>query len=51
MRKFAKFGLEKSFPLIVVEEAASGKEAQMKLEHSEYDLIPLRLGSARYYRR
>jgi len=39
MRKFLKFGLEKSFPRIAVDEAANGKEAQTKLEQVEYDLV------------
>ena len=39
MRKFVRFGLEKSFPDLLVEEAATGKEAQAKLEQAEYDLI------------
>ncbi len=39
MRKFLKFGLEKSFPDIFVDEAAHGKEAQGKLEKGEYDLV------------
>jgi DNA-binding response OmpR family regulator len=39
MRKFLKFGLEKSFPKILVDEAANGKEAQTKLEQMEYDLV------------
>ncbi len=39
MRKFVKFGLDKSFPDISVDEAANGKEAQAKLEKEEYDLV------------
>ncbi|MEW5744513.1 MAG: response regulator [Nitrospirota bacterium] len=39
MRKFAKYGLEKSFPSIRIDEATNGKEAQAKLEQAEYDLI------------
>ena len=39
MRKFLKYGLEKSFPEIFVDEAANGKEAQAKLEKEEYDLV------------
>ncbi len=39
MRKFVKYGLEKSFPDISVAEAANGKEAQAKLEKEEYDLV------------
>jgi CheY-like chemotaxis protein len=39
MRKFLKFGLEKSFPSIFVDEASNGKEAQAKLEKLEYDLV------------
>ncbi len=39
MRKFAKFGLEKGFPHVSIDEAASGKEAQSKIEATEYDLV------------
>ncbi|MBF0558103.1 MAG: response regulator [Nitrospirae bacterium] len=39
MRKFLKYGLEKSFPHMSVEEAMNGKEAQTKLEKNEYDLV------------
>ena len=39
MRKFVRFGLEKSFRAISIDEAATGKEAQAKLEHSEFDLV------------
>lgn len=39
MRKFLKFGMEKSFPNIFVDEATNGKEAQAKLEKIEYDLV------------
>lgn len=39
MRKFLKYGLDKSFPEISVDEAANGKEAQVKLEKEEYDLV------------
>ena len=39
MRKFLKFGLEKSFRQILVDEAGNGKEAQVKLEKVEYDLV------------
>lgn len=39
MRKFLKYGLEKTFPNVVVDEASNGKEAQAKLEKSDYDLV------------
>ncbi|MBF0505359.1 MAG: response regulator [Nitrospirae bacterium] len=39
MRKFVKYGLEKSFPSILVDEAVNGREAQAKLDHTEYDLV------------
>ncbi len=39
MRKFLKYGLEKSFPGILVDEAVNGREAQAKLEQTEYDLV------------
>jgi CheY-like chemotaxis protein len=39
MRKFLKFGLEKTFPRVTVDEAANGKDAQLKLEKTEYDLV------------
>ncbi|MGD0282170.1 MAG: response regulator [Dissulfurispiraceae bacterium] len=39
MRKFLKFGLEKTFPQVSVDEAVNGKEAQAKLEKTEYDLV------------
>lgn len=39
MRKFARFGLEKCFPGVSVEEASNGKDAQAKIESVEYDLI------------
>lgn len=39
MRKFTRFGLEKSFAGIIVDEATNGKEAQSKLEQGDYDLI------------
>ncbi len=39
MRKFAKFGLEKGFSNVFIDEAAGGKEAQSKIEAVEYDLV------------
>ena len=39
MRKLAKSGLERSFLNSFVDEATNGKEAQMKMEASEYDLV------------
>jgi CheY-like chemotaxis protein len=39
MRKFLRFGLEKTFPNISVDEAVNGKDAQAKLEKVEYDLV------------
>lgn len=39
MRKFVKYGLEKSFQGITVDEAANGKEAQTKLDQTDYDLV------------
>src|SRR5208337_1181014 len=39
MRKFLKFGLEKTFSQVCADEAANGKEAQAKLEAAHYDLV------------
>jgi len=39
MRKFLRFGLEKTFPHVTAEEASNGKEAQAKLEKSDYDIV------------
>jgi CheY-like chemotaxis protein len=39
MRKFLKFGMEKTFPKVFIDEACNGKEAQLKLESGKYDLV------------
>ena len=39
IREVIKFGLEKRFPNVEVEEAADGMEAKLKLESDHYDLV------------
>jgi len=39
MRKFVKFGLEKNYPNILVEEAVDAREAMSILEKKGYDLV------------